>query len=82
VRLAKIEQYASAHEAGWLNSQFYGPFTRRGWSSYQIYIWCKENVSLLVEAPNSTRIAALLEAIDATGASGVGGKGVCHYDCR
>lgn len=82
VRLAKIEQYTSAHEAGWLNRQFDGVFTGKGWSSYQVYIWCKENWSSLQDAPNIARLAALLGQIDATGASGVGGKGNCHYNCQ
>ena len=83
VRLAKIEKYKTAHEAGWLNNQFYGKFSRTGYSSYQVYIWAKERRVWQQSWPNAKRLAALLKEIDRSGLAGVGaGDGVCHYGCK
>ncbi len=83
IRLTGIPKYTTAHEAGWLNRQFYGPFQRTGWSSYQVYIWLKEaELPISKLYPNSHRISVLLKAIDSSGKNGVGGRGVCHYHCR
>jgi hypothetical protein len=82
VRLAAIPAYTTAHEAGWLNRQFYGPFHQTGWSSYQIYLWAKEAGGVLLDFPNSERLAEVLRRIDASGLGGVGGGGGCHYDCQ
>lgn len=85
VRIAEIPKYTSAHEAGWLNSQFNGTFTQTGWSSYQIYIWAKENMSRILnnsrQFPNWERIGKILKTIDNSSLNGVGGGGVCHYGC-
>jgi hypothetical protein len=85
VRVTELAKYSSAHEAGWLNDQFYGEFDRTGYSSYQIYIWAKEHrgdIALEEERfPNARRINRVLEAIDNSSRNGVGGDGVCHYWC-
>jgi len=81
VRLAAIPMYQAAHEAGWLENQFHGPFTRTGWSSYQIYVWAKER-RVFAGWPNEARILALLDSIEASPARKLGGKNVCHYGCR
>lgn len=85
IRITGISRYATAHEAGWLNAQFDGRFDRTGWSSYQIYIWVKENMSVILSDdkmyPNWKRIGEILEAIDNSSLNGVGGDGVCHYGC-
>lgn len=83
VRLLKLPQFHSAHEAGWLDSQFYGPFEGFGWSSYQIYVEFRERGASLFE--NSHRAAAiesLMEQIRTSGRADVGGFGVCHYACK
>jgi len=84
IRITGIPKYSTAHEAGWLNSQFYGKFNRSGWSSYQIYIWVKENISMILsddkKFPNWKHIAEIMETIDNSPLNGVGG-GVCHYGC-
>lgn len=86
VRMTNIPKYTTAHEAGWLNRQFHldldkPAFHRSGWSSYQIYIWVKENFPTISGYPNSRRIGNLLKRIDQSGRSAVGGSGVCHYGC-
>lgn len=86
IRLTKIPKYNTAHEAGWLNSQFYGRFEESnqatGYSSYQIYIWYLENWSSLLDMPNIERLCDIQKQIDKTGMKGVGGGLVCHYGCR
>ncbi len=83
VRLAKIEKYKTAHEAGWLNNQFYGEFSGTGYSSYQVYIWAKERrIGVVPSWSNRKRLAALLKEIDHSGLAGVGGGGVYHYGCK
>lgn len=62
--------------------QFMGQFRWSSWSSYQVYLWAKEANQVVLEWPNSDRIARVLAEIDATGMSGVGGGGVCHYGCQ
>jgi hypothetical protein len=85
VRLTGIAPYANAHEAGWLNDQFHGEFTRTGYSSYQIYLWAKEHRGdILTDGErfsNGERIDQVLQAIDKSSLQGVGGGNVCHYDC-
>ena len=85
IRIAEIPNYTTAHEAGWLNRQFQGPFNQTGWSSYQIYVWVKENISMIVsddkQFPNWKRIGDLMETIDNSNLNGIGGGGVCHYGC-
>lgn len=85
VRLAEIQKYTTAHEAGWLNSQFYDPFTQTGYSSYQIYIWAKEHWDQILSDnkrfPNRQRIIEVLKAIDTSSRNGLGGDGLCHYHC-
>jgi hypothetical protein len=86
IRIADIPKYTSAHEAGWLNSQFYGKFNRAGWSSYQIYVWVKEHFSSILtddsqHFPNAKQILDLIKIIDCSALNGVGGGGVCHYEC-
>ena len=85
IRIAEIPKYTTAHEAGWLNRQFYGPFNRTGWSSYQIYVWVKEHISTILSDdkrfPNWKRICELMETIDNSNLNGIGGGGVCHYGC-
>ena len=82
----EIPQYTTAHEAGWLNRQFYGEFEAQGWSSYQIYIWVKEHTPDILSDeqvfPNWERIGELLDTIDSSSLNGVGGGGVCHYGCK
>lgn len=80
VRLAKIPPFRTAHEAGWLSSQFYEP-PHQGWSSYQVYLWAKER-HVFDDWPNEGRIQALLKLIDASPAAKVGGDNVCHYGCQ
>ena len=82
VRLAGIPRYRTAHEGGWLNCQFYGPFTGTGWSSFQIYLWVKEHHGVVLDYPNGDRISSLLERIEASGMSSIGGGNVCHYGCQ
>ena len=83
VRLADMPQYTNAHEAGWLNSQFYpGEVQPKGWSSYQIHIWAKEHYSSVCDFPNARRIGALMRTIDNSDMNGVGGNGACHYYCQ
>jgi len=85
VRLTGVTPYTSAHEAGWLNDQFHGEFTRTGYSSYQIYLWAKEHRGdILTDGerfPNGERIDTVLRTIDRSSLQGVGGGNVCHYDC-
>lgn len=85
VRLAGIDMYATAHEAGWLNKQFQGPFVQTGYSSYQIHIWAKEHWPEIMSDdkrfPNRQRIVAVLDAIDTSSRNGVGGGNPCHYGC-
>lgn len=85
VRIAEIPKYTTAYEAGWLNSQFHGPFNQTGWSSYQIYVWVKEHISTILSDdkrfPNWKRIGELMETIDNSNLNGIGGGGVCHYGC-
>ncbi len=85
VRLAEIPKYRTAHQAGWLNSQFHGKFNQVGWSSYQIYVWAKEHSSEIFSDterfPNWKRIGTMLDTIDGSSFNGIGGKGVCHYGC-
>jgi hypothetical protein len=85
VRLIELPEYANAHEAGWLNSQFYDEFTRTGYSSYQIYVWTKEHISDVLSDgqryPNWRRIGEIMEAIDNSAYNAVGGGMVCHYHC-
>ena len=82
IRLAEIPKFRTAHEGGWLNRQFYGEFTRAGWSTYQVYLWAKEHASGCNEEPNAARLTDLIKQIEATGIHGVGGGGVCHYECQ
>jgi len=86
VHLAKIPKYRTAHEAGWLNNQFYGSFRdineATGYSSYQIYIWYLENWSSVSDMPNIERLCDIQKQIEKTGMHGVGGGQVCHYGCR
>lgn len=86
IRLTKIPKYKTAHEAGWLNSQFDGRFEESnqatGYSSYQIYIWYLENWSSLLDMPNIERLCDIQKQIEKTGMQGVGGSLVCHYGCR
>ena len=82
VRLAGIAKYRTAHEAGWLDRQFYGPFADEGWSSYQVYVWVKEHDSLVADLPNAARIAETLKMIDTSARNGLGGDGRCHYGCQ
>ena len=85
IRITEIPKYTTAHQAGWLNSQFYGKFNQTGWSSYQVYIWTKENVSTILSDdktfPNWKQISKIMETIDNSSLNGVGGGGVCHYGC-
>lgn len=86
VRMTKIQKYKTAHEAGWLNNQFYGKFERTGYSSYQIYIWCLERDlfaghSHVSKCPNFERICEIDKKITKTGKQAVGGGRVCHYGC-
>ena len=85
IRIAGIPKYTTAYQAGWLNSQFYDKFNRTGWSSYQIYIWVKENISTILSDdktfPNWKHITEIMETIDNSSLNGVGGGGVCHYGC-
>ena len=85
IRIAEIPRYTTAHEAGWLERQFLGPFNQTGWSSYQIYVWIKEHVSTILSDDkrfsNWKRIGELMETIDSSSLNGVGGGGVCHYGC-
>ena len=82
VRLGEIPKYTTAHQAGWLNNQFHGPFHQSGYCSYQVYIWAKERrVHLSGECPNAARLAELMARIEATGIHGVGGGSPCHYGC-
>lgn len=86
VRIAKMPRYTTAHEAGWLNRQFDGHFEGTGWSSYQIYIWAKENDRIYLRGGDQRKskrsIGELLKVIDRSAMNGVGGGGVCHYGCR
>lgn len=101
IRILALPECKTAHECGWLNNQFYGEFDKKdgrykpfdgnfsqpvGWSSYQIYIWVKENtVDILSENekfPNWEKIGNLMEIIDKSAFNGVGGGGVCHYSCQ
>jgi hypothetical protein len=83
VRLLEIPKYMTAHEAGWLNSQFYGEFSSSGWSSYQVYVETNERGSgWWSELPNAQRIGSLMSQIRHSGKSDVGGYGVCHYGCK
>jgi len=86
IRLTQIPKYKTAHEAGWLNRQFYGSFEgidgATGYSSYQIYIWYLENWSLVLDMPNIDRLCDIQKQIEKTGMQGVGGGLVCHYGCR
>jgi hypothetical protein len=86
VRLTGIPKYSTAHEAGWLNRQFYGSFKdiddATGYSSYQIYIWYLENWSSVLDMPNFDRLCDIQNQIEKTGMHGVGGGLVCHYGCR
>jgi hypothetical protein len=86
IRLTNIPKYETAHEAGWLNSQFYGPFqdtnVATGYSSYQIYIWYLENWSSVLDMPNIERLRDIQKKIEKTGMHGVGGGKVCHYHCH
>ena len=86
IRLTKIPKYKTAHEAGWLNRQFYGSFEdideATGYSSYQIYIWYLENWSSVQDMPNIERLCDIEKQIEKTGMQGVGGGQVCHYGCR
>jgi len=85
VRIAKIPQYTTAYEGGWLNRQFDGNFEGTGWSSYQIYVWVKENPITIYSDekafPNLKRIGDLLETIEKSDLNGLGGRDVCHYGC-
>ncbi len=85
VRLAEIPEYTGAHEAGWLNSQFLGEFSRTGHSSYQIYLWAKEHRADILSDderfPNRERIGEILNLVDSSSLNGVGGGEVCHYHC-
>jgi len=86
VRIAGIPKYTTAHQAGWLNSQFLGKFNRTGWSSYQVYVWVKEHASSILpddsrRFSNARQIFELIETIDSSALNGVGGGGVCHYGC-
>jgi len=85
IRLTKIPKYKTAHEAGWLNNQFYGSFedtyVATGYSSYQIYIWYLENWSSILNMPNIDRLSNIQKQIPKTGMHGVGGGHVCHYHC-
>ena len=76
-----IQPYTTAHEAGWLNSQFYGEFKDTGYSSYQVYLWMLETNEARLEWPNVSRIHDLMEAIRRTGRQGIGGARNCHYGC-
>ena len=86
IRIANIPEYTTAHEAGWLNSQFDGEFKRTGWSSYQIYVWVKENQSTIlsdnVRFHNYKRIMDLIITIDKSEINGIGGGCACHYGCK
>lgn len=85
ISLTKIPKYKTAHEAGWLNNQFYGSFedtyVATGYSSYQIYIWYLENWSSIQDMPNIERLCNIQKQIGKTGMQGVGGGLVCHYHC-
>lgn len=85
IRLTNIPKYKSAHEAGWLNRQFYGSFEdingATGYSSYQIYIWYLENWYSVSDMPNIERLYDIQKRIEKTGMQGVGGGQVCHYGC-
>ncbi len=84
VRIAEIQKYKTAHEAGWLNRQVapHGQFNESGYSSYQIYIWHLEHISAVFDFPNADRIHEITKKITKTGFQGVGGSGNCHYGCR
>ncbi len=83
VRLAEIPKYTTAHEAGWLNRQFQSKFDRSGYSSYQIYIWIKEqHYFKRQDYPNIDRLSQLEQVIDSSDLNAVGGSEVCHYFCR
>ena len=89
IRLAKIPEYETFHEAGWLNSQFHKsgditerPYGETGYSSYQIYIWYLENWRSIRDMPNIERLCDIQKQIEKTGMHGVGGGQVCHYGCR
>jgi len=82
VRVAEIPKYRTAHEAGWLDRQFDGPFGAQGWSSYQVYVWVKEHDILVAGFPNAARIAVTLQMIDSSDRNGLGGDGRCHYGCQ
>jgi len=81
VRMIKIQKYKTAHEAGWLNNQFYGAFEKTGYSSYQVYIWFLEHFSYVPGFPNSDRIVEIDIKITGTGKQAIGGGRVCHYGC-
>jgi len=89
IRLAKIPEYETFHEAGWLNSQFHKlgditerPYGETGYSSYQIYIWYLENWRSIRDMPNIERLCDIQKKIEKTGMNSVGGGKVCHYGCR
>lgn len=83
VRLLNIPRYQSAHEAGWLDSQFDGAFEDSGWSSYQIYVQIKERgAAPFDESASAPAIASLMGQIRTSGRADIGGFGVCHYGCH
>lgn len=83
VRLLAIPRYKTAHEAGWLNSQFHGEFSGTGWSSYQIYVAANERGhGWWGYLPNADRLESLMTKIRLSGKANVGGYGVCHYGCK
>lgn len=83
VRLAEIPKYKTAYEAGWLYSQFDGNFNRKGYSSYQVYVWYLELINRHdCRYSNAERLEEICRQIEQTGMHGVGGGRVCHYWCR
>lgn len=81
IRRTGIPKYRTPHEAGWLASQFHGPFERTGWSSFQVYLWARER-PVFDDCPNREALLALLRQIDSSPAAKIGGNGVCHYGCQ
>ena len=86
IRITAIPKYKTAHQAGWLNNQFYGEFNQTGWSSYQIYLYVKENAKGIFsddkQFPNWQRRGDLVRIIDESSLNGVGGNGSNYYGSR
>ena len=77
-----MEMFATDHEGGWLKRQFYGEFTWRSYSSYQVYVWVLEANEITFDWPNAERIQHLMKSIQQTGIHGLGGNGECHCGCQ